>query len=306
MPSSVKVKSHDVVSQDLEIARSLFAAGDYGEVVTFVEAAISHARNDRERFALLLLRASAFGEKQEYEKSFDALEGAGVIIDQASGMSRARFYCQRAYLHVKLGNSDGALVDYAEAGFWAHEAGDRITEATARNNISMQYNNAGRLEEALAESDIAISIGIELGSDWRLGRYHDQRAQILVDNHRFAEALNHSERAITLLVDNPSLIEAQETYERAVVGLFLKFSDRNDPIESFCARRSALQRIPDDLDRDTARSALERSKGHVSKAAALLKITHGALLKAIKRHGLQDLQQRKHNRKIFKKPALIK
>lgn len=297
---TLKAQTHDVVSVDLEMARSVFAAGDYEEVLAFTDVAISRAADQAERFALLLVRASAFGERREYDYAVTTLETAGEFIDQASPMSKARFYCQRAYLRVKSDRADEALIDYEAARYWAKKSGDRITEATARNNIAKQYSNARRLEEALHESDIAIKLGVEIGSDWRLGRYYDQRAQILVDHNRFVEALLCSEKAIALLSDNPSLSEARQTRERGMIGLFLQHFDHPDPVESFSSRRSVLQKIPHDLDKATVQAALERSNGHVSNAAVLLKITHGALLKAIKRHGLQHLQQRKHDRRVYR------
>ena len=302
MPAtSSSKKTHDVVSNDLEIARALFGSGAYEEVLSFTDDAIPRASNPRESFALHLQRAAAYGEREDYRSALDVLQKAGGFIDRASPMSKGRFYCQRAYLLVKLGRCDDALVDYEEARVWAQESGDRITEATSRNNIARQYSKADRLDEAIIESDAAIAIGKTLADDWRLGRYYDQRAQILVDHDRFSEAIPFCERAVNLLADNPSAVEARETYGRAILGLLRNFTTREDPIEGFRARRWMATKFAAGLDEQTTRTALERSNGHVFNAAALLNITHAALLKAIKRYGLQDLQQRKLRKSIIKK-----
>src|ERR1051326_5639068 len=128
--TSSPIKSHDVVSEDLEIARALFASGAYDEVLSLTSGAIPRTSNPRESFALHLQRAAAFGECGDYRSSLEVLQTASAFIDDASPMSRARFYCQRAYLHVKFEQADDALVDYEEARFWAEESGDKITEAT--------------------------------------------------------------------------------------------------------------------------------------------------------------------------------
>jgi len=287
---------------DLELARNLFHAGDYHDAESAVDAVLDGpVISGDAKFAALLLKASIYSETNRLNGSLEVLKSAGPLLDAAPASQKARFYGQRAHVRVKLGHTDGPLVDYEAARFWAQEAGDKFSEASIRNNLAKRYGDSGRIEEALKESDAAIMMILELDQEIYLGRFYDQRAQILNDRGMFSEALQFSEQAIRLLEGHPAFPEASDTHARALRGVGTAYLNRLDPITRFRVSRTICKSLDIPLDPEIIQMAMERSDGNVYRAAILLDIKHPSLLESIKRHGLQDLQHRRHLKSIIKK-----
>lgn len=285
----------------MDQARALYDIGDYRECALLAGVVRSESSDLETTLSAGILEAVALGEQGEYRNALDVLTEVGGLIDKAPARLKAKYFGQRAYMKGKIGEADSLLIDYEAARTHAIEAGDAVTIATVRNNLAKQYSNAGRLNEAVAESDAAISVARVLCDDVYLGRALDMRAQILVDNGLYEDALEYSEQAIRLLENHPSLKEAQTTHGHALIGLGSALLGEPDSIECFYIRRKLIKAVPNKLLSEVARDALEQANGRVSKAAEILKISHPSMIDAIDRFQLDRASKRRRNKTLITK-----
>lgn len=279
---SVKTVSQTVAEGEIDLARNLFDSGDDDRVIDTVRALLPSLPGSEKKFRAYLLLACSEWRKGWARQSLQTLRKASVMFDRMPARLKGRFHGQRAVVHSRLKDPDSALLDLEAAKFWAEEAGDEEEIAIARNNLSKQYSDAGRFEEAITEVDAAIDFARHHGSEILLGQFCDMKGQILVRHQRFSEALHFTETAIELLDSHPSCVEARETHGRALIGLGAGYLTQEDPVSTFRARRSATDLISGPLTDDLVRLALEQSNGNILNAATRLGVYHSGLLKVIK------------------------
>lgn len=287
---------------DLAVVRTLFTSGQYEQVIEAARPLCQNASLDIEtRFASYLLIASAESELGYYSESLETLKAAGPLLDNALPRQKASFYGQRAHVNAKLKKKDSPLVDYEAARFWAQEAGDQVVEARVRNNLAKRYSEIGRIVEAIAEVDAAIKIAVRLQDDHLLGRFYDQKAQVLLDDRRFVESIACSKKALMLLEGHPALTEARTTHGRALIALGVSFLPEPKTIEDFCIRRDAAKSLQVALTPDVIKRALKGSGGHVLKAAEVLNVSHPVLIRSIEKHGIERQPIRPRRKSLIKK-----
>lgn len=284
-----------------EAARASFDLGDDDEVIGLIRSALPLLAGTEERFKALLLMACSEWRKGWAKQSLQTLRKAAVLFDEMPARLKGRFHGQRAVAYSRLKNHDAALLDLESAKFWAEEADDQEEIAIARNNLAKQYSDVGRFEEAIIEVDAAIGHAQRYENDHLLGQFCDMKAQILIKNNQFEEALEFSERAMSLLGSHPGLMtEARETHGRALIGLGATYLAQNDPIASLRARRRAAELLPTTVDKETIQLALEQTDGNVLNAAENLGVYHSHLLNSIKKYEL-PYQARRRARSVVRK-----
>lgn len=269
-----------------EMARACFDLGDDDEVIRLIRVALPSFTDPAERFKALLLMACAEWRKGWAKQSLHTLSKAEPLFEEMAPRLKGRFHGQRAVAHSKLKHNDAALMDLEWAKFWAEQANDHEEVAIARNNLAKQYGVAGRIEEAIEEVNAAINYARAKQDDHLLGQFYDMKAQILVNNNQFVEALRFSEMAMRLLDAHPALAEARETHGRALIGLGATYLNQDDPIASLKARRRAAELLPTTVDKEIIQLALKRTDGNALSAADDLGVYHSHLLNAIKKHKL--------------------
>lgn len=290
------------VDSGIEFVRALFSSGSYEEVIVAARPLSRDESLDIEsRFAAFLLIASAESELGLYSESLETLKVAGPLLDEALPRQKASFYGQRANVNTKLKKKDSPLVDYEAARFWAQEAGDQIVEARVRNNLAKRYSEIGRIVDAIAEVDAAIKIAARLHDDHLLGRFYDQKAQVLLDGSRYAESIACSKKALMLLEGHPALTEARTTHGRALIALGVSYLPEPKTIEDFCIRRDAAKSIQVTLTADVISRALKGAGGHVLRAAEVLNVSHPVLIRKIKKYGLERQPIRPRRKSLIKK-----
>ena len=302
MSSHVSHATRIAPSPQLQFAWDLYFSGGFEECIVQLEPYISEDVEVDIRRTALLRKSRCLSELGRYRDALRALLAVAPLVDEAGPQFKSQFFHQRAHVKRKTGDDNGALIDYAEAGFWAEEINDELGQACVRNNIAKLYSEADRLDEAIKESDAAIAIAKQLNDDIHLGRFYDQRAQILVEHKQFSEALVFSRPAARLLANHPALAEARHTHGIALAGLAAEhLTNESDPIATFRGRREAQQILAAPLDEDILRYALELCEGHVAQAAALLGVTHRAVIKAAEHFDLpRQPKQRRTKRVIVK------
>lgn len=282
--SASQVTASDV----LDTARMLFDKGADVETISVIRQALPSLEGAEKRFSAYLLMACAEWRKGWAKQSLQTLGKASALFDAVTPRLKGRFHGQRAVVHSRLKNPDAALMDLVAAKFWAEEAGDDEEIAIARNNLSKQYSDAGRFEEAITEIDAAISYAQRHGGGLLLGQFYDMKAQVFVNAGKFVDALSLCRKAIELLNDHPSETEARETYGRALIGLGAEYlTHAEDPVSTFRAKRHAADLVSEPLTKDLIALALEQSNGNILNAAERLGVYHSALLKAIKKCGIR-------------------
>lgn len=269
-----------------EMARACFDLGDDDEVIITIRAALPSLTDPQERFKAYLLMACSEWRKGWVKQSLQTLSKAAPLFDKMPPKLKGRYHGQRAVVHSRLKKRDAALMDLEAAKFWAEQAGDEEEIAIARNNLSKQYSDAGRFEEAITEVDAAIGFARACSDNRLLGQFYDMKAQILVKQERFEEALEFSEKAMFLLESHPTVTEARETHGRALIGLGASYLVQDDPVATVKARRSAAELIPTHVDKEVIQLALERSNGNVLGAAEDLGVYHSHLLKVSRKYNL--------------------
>ena len=284
----------------IEIARSLYFAGDYDAAIEEAEILIASG-GIAERVGGLLLKACIQSERDQFSECLDTLKVAGPLIDQASAKSRAAFYGQRAFARVKTGRKKDALIDYEAARVYAQESGDQLAEATVRNNLARIYGQCERFDDAITESDSAILMFRKLNERIHLGRAYDQRAQILNNEGLYSEAITWSEKALSILGTHPASAEAKMTHGVALIGLGESYLDHPDPVENFRTRRAMVNMINTSLGPEVIQLALDRCEGNVLRASVLLNVRHQSLQGAVNRFKLKSHQNRTVRRSVMKK-----
>lgn len=290
MTTTVSDKASDDVVPALsgiEMARELFISGDYAAAISAALPLTQPGNPTPTRIAALLLQASAESELGSYSDSRSTLETLSPLIEYGTARQQAHFYGQRAHVHRKTGNIDAALTDYEGARVWAIASEDDSTIARIRNNLAKIYSEVGRFDEAGKESDEAIAIARRLGENVLLGRYYDQRAQILIDQRAYPEALGYSEKAMDLLSESPALVEARTTHGRVLIGLGGQYLESEDPLATFKAKHSAVKMLQVSLDKELVSLALERTNGRVLSAADLLGVRHSAVIKFARSNAIE-------------------
>ena len=286
---------------ELEVARALYAVGDYGDVLKIVEPLLSRETDALSRFTACQLKACVHSERQEWVECVETLRVSGPLVDLMPADLRAKYHGQRALAHRNLNQTDAALLDYEAAREAAFEAGDEQILASVRNNLAAMYGHQKRLEEAILEADAAIRIALRLGDDINLGRYYDNKAQLMIAGKRYAEALTFSKKAMALLASHPAGREARFTYGLALIGVGTGYLDDPKSVEQFRARHDAAKSIDAELNADLIKSALARSNGHVFGAAQLLNVSHSAVIKWIGKHRLERAPKRRRSKSLITK-----
>jgi tetratricopeptide (TPR) repeat protein len=274
-----------MILTDDALGRALFDAGDY-------EAALIEADSDPDLVKGALRKSAIYFEQIRYA---DALAALRTIPDLEKSPPRlkARVYGQRAAIYVKMGKRDGPLIDYEAARYWAIEAGDELCEASVRNNLARVYSKDGRFEEALIEVDAAIRTAESLGECFWLGRFLDQKAQIFLDHKRYSDAVSTSRKAVELLElhgNKTTLSEAMITQGKAWIALGASSLNK---ATAFRVQRETVSELNPSLDKELIQLTLKNCEGHVSRAAEILGISHVAMIKAIRKHGLERHPERR-------------
>lgn len=286
-----------VVGDGLDLARALLHSGDYEPCIAECRTARLAAHGPVKQMAATLIEATARFYQGHYGESLKVLEGASGLVDRVAPLQKAKYFAQRAATLRKRNDkkkcdNDAALIDYEAARYWAEDANHDLTLASIRNNLAKMYSEAGRFDEAIAESDGAIETAERLDDNVCLGIFYDQRAQVLIDKKQYSEALNFSDKAMRLLAGHPSETEARETHGKALIGLGSCYLETSDPLESLRSRRAAAKIIESSPDDKAICLALERTGGRVRQAAKLLGMQHSALIKIAQQKGLARAPKR--------------
>lgn len=301
MPRQASSTIDRELTPELELARAFYAVGDYDDVLQTVEPLLNRELDPLSRFTACQLKACVHSERQQWLECLDVLRVSGPLIDEMPADLRAKYYGQRALAHRNLNNADAALVDYEGARDAAIESGDERIVASVRNNLATMYGHEKRINEAIREVDAAVKIATRSGDDLNLGRYYDNKAQLLVAAKRYAEALTYSRKAMALLVNHPAGHEARHTHGLALIGVGAGYLEEPKSVEQFRARHDAAKMIDVELNASLVKSALARSNGHVFGAAQLLNVSHSAVIKWIGRHGLDRAPKRRRSKSLISK-----
>jgi tetratricopeptide (TPR) repeat protein len=295
-----------LVGDGLDAARSLYQSGEYEQCVAEARAARLGTQKRAVIMAAVLLESSAQFDRGLYGEALRALNAGSEIIESVSPLLKAKFFAQRAVVRrkrndKKKGDKDQALVDYEAARYWAEEAGNEMVIASIQNNLAKLYSEFDRYDDAIEASNAAIETAEHCGASIWLGRFYDQRSQILIDAKNYAQALQFSEKAMGLLAGHPSEEEARETHGRALIGLGSSYLEHEDPLESLRSRRAAAKIIESSPDDQTIQLALDRTDGRIRQAAILLGMQHSALIKLVQQKGFSRHPQRYRGKSIFTK-----
>ena len=286
---------------DLDMARLLYERGEFADGAALAKL-VSEESNDVEmKVRSLLLASSCESEQRRYAAALKTVELAAPLIDHVQPRYAAHFYGQRAHIQVKLNpdDADAGLIDYAAALDFAQRAGDDVAQARIRNNLAKRYSDVGRLDEGIIEVDKAIAIA-ERRKEWiLLGRFYDQKAQMLTDHKHYNKALTYSEKAMRLLFDHPALAEARTTHGRALVALGAEFLEQEDPIDTFSGKRRASEYIAVSLDAELIQLALERAHGNLTHASDLLNIKHQSFIQSVERFRIKRKPLRRRGKSLL-------
>ena len=246
----------------------------------------------------LLYQTCACTERGEYKKALSIL--SEMVIDSAAPRIKWSFYHQRALAHSRTGNQDAALIDYTAARDWARESGEDICQARTQNNLAKLYSEVGRLDEALEEVNCAIKIATRVSDQSLLGRFTDQKAQILLEHDQLSEAVDTARRAVGLLElhgNETTLSEARETYGKALIRYGILNLNRIDPVRSHAAKN--LSGVVVKLEAELLQDVLDRTQGMVTPAAAMLGEHHTTVMKAIDKYKLDRKPKRRRAKSLI-------
>jgi len=146
------------------------------------------------RFCCLLVRAIIETERGNYGLALTLLDKADT--SELNDAKRGKFHNHRGLALRNLGRHDEAIHEFETASRYWNRAPQLL--ALAKNNLSRAYSLTGRLDDALASVDTAISLTT---NRQLLGQFHDQRAKIFLDHACPDQAKVTSDTAVELLRD---------------------------------------------------------------------------------------------------------
>jgi len=216
-----------------------------------------------------------------------------------SPVLRGKIHSQRGRIQKDRRKYDEAILEYTAAAiYW--EGNDHLIGHTW-NNLAGLYIKKGQYDDAHQAVDKAIA----LWSDYEyLPHAHDQKALILIEEKRYAEALVYSRKSFAG-IENKHRWRAEffctlalalagtDQYSQALIEIENSFKvydylgDSKPKIKAFAARKKMFEVMHERSDIRGIEYALEISRGELRKAARHLDVNHSALLGAMKRRAIK-------------------
>lgn len=132
-------------------------------------------------------------------ESAQAFDSVEIFLSAVPPMSRGRFLLNRGMLCRASGRLDDALACYEQAISMFRLAGSVRHQAAAHNNIAVVYTEQRRLVEAHAVARKALAVFEELGDLAHQAKVWDQIAQIYGLQENFAQMEQCASRAVEIL-----------------------------------------------------------------------------------------------------------
>ncbi|MBV9496399.1 MAG: CHAT domain-containing protein [Acidobacteria bacterium] len=179
-------------------------------VSSFVEPFLHDSRG-----SLLLLT----GQLDKAESEFKAaIDGAEIFAGSLSGT----FAAHLGDLEFRRGKFDAAITQYQRARqsvtAMPWRLGDQLTELGILGRLAETENAAGRLEQALAWNDEALSLVRSSGNQTEEASLYESRAHLLLLNQRYEETEAALQRAL-LLTESTHDVSRQASIEGDLGGL---------------------------------------------------------------------------------------
>lgn len=178
-----------------DVARAL-------EVAERAAAIFDLAPNDPRRWPLLLLKESyqATAERgATWSETLTAL--AALATANRRGDWQVEALTRQGRAQRERGQPPAAEASLRRAGILAMEAGSPVAEAIARYNLAAVLDDRGAVEEALAESEIAVRASLQAQDEELHVRTQGTLAYMQMRSGRVAEA----ETLLTTLLDSPTV-----------------------------------------------------------------------------------------------------
>lgn len=238
-------------------------------------------------------------------EALQILERVAPLLDRVDDpLSKGKFFNELGIARRLTGDRDGAIIAYTGSKFWSREAGSPLLVAIADNNLAELLREVGQCDEAHSHIDEAISEFERLGEDVRLAQALDTKSLIYLTEQQFSEAATCALRSVNLLNRD----EQKELLARSLINLAKALMGRGKYLEAH-GRLEKAREIGDYLENaellfDVAWELREMSKAirtreeyslitialnedSLRSAAKKMKVTHTALSKLVKKHGLQ-------------------
>lgn len=286
------------------LACCYWASGEHNEAQVVIDS-VKPASNPVKflwAFTKATLDMHLPGEDQP-AKALATLQSVEQYQDEVNPLWRGKFHNERGIAFRKLKDPDRAIMAYIEARYWFEEAESPRFIAAVTANLAGILSDTKEFEEAHRVVDNAINSLSRLGDKVYLAQAHDQKAQVFLAQQKFTEASKTAPKAVAILENKEqkellarSLITEAQSLTRT--GNFLesfRLLDRAHKIGNYLNNHALIfdviweQRIlaweiEKASEYQLVTIALEEKS--LRGAARKMQVTHPAMIKTMKKHGL--------------------
>ncbi|HEY0976724.1 MAG TPA: adenylate/guanylate cyclase domain-containing protein [Flavobacteriales bacterium] len=136
--------------------------------------------------------------------------GSRISEEIDSDKGRAQAFVNLGNTHMQLGALDTALHEFQEGAKLYKQLGRKLELGIAFNNMGRTLGLLGDTRQAFAYLDSATTLLSAVGSMRQLARTHVNRGNLLLDRHRYAEAVRECEAGNRIAEENGLLLQRKE------------------------------------------------------------------------------------------------
>lgn len=239
------------VGDENALAISLSGEGKQDEARSVLQSAIGQSSSE-ERIALTLTLAMIERKDGKPRKALSVLRNiAGLVESLDNRTLKGKFYNGLGISHEMLRQTDQALIEYTAASYHHEQAGNLELHAQIENNIAVVLLDAKRPFDAHKHLDRAEKV---ITDEIGLAQVEETRARAFLAENRISEAFRYAalSAARLALMGEPVLLD-----------------------ESIFAVHNCVELLMPEEKR--IRYALEKSEGHIKRAAQMLGMSHQTL-----------------------------
>ena len=276
-----KTEAAQLERRDLAIGS--WRMGEVENAEILLDGVLAEPMTPRVAVQCWVSKAAFRAEAGDYQGSLRAIESAAEFLDESDPRVRGSFFNQRARIHNRFGNTEGALIDYAGASACFEAVGDQSYAGAALLNLAELYIQRADVAQARAHIDRALPLIKESESEY-LCQGYDTLAQIELAEGRTESALSSLRHAFDLVGDN-------ELWRLDL----LKTRDKiGEKIEELSATLHSV-------NVEMVRWALIKTGGNLTQAGKLAGLTHKGVSYIVDRHPeLEGFRVKRRTRTKYK------
>lgn len=207
------------------LALAYWRTGELVEAETWIAEAFSHNLQDSNHIRLYssIIKCLILLSHKRYEEIISNLKTLEIyFLGHSDDCMKGDFHNHLGIAYQELYKGAEALKNFQLAKYYHQKSGHQIYLGTVENNLAQLYKTENRFARAHEAIDSATRIFRQIKDQTREGFALDTKAQIYFAEKQYADALNLSEKAISILNKSENkayLVESYSTKTKTLIYL---------------------------------------------------------------------------------------